>query len=481
MQRFVCQYDSPVRCFHWAALIFLFSGATCLAADPAGAELAASPARKSPEWLTRGVIYQISLRAFTPEGTLRAATERLPAVAELGATVVYLCPIALADDDPRPEFWSTRQKASGTNNPRNPYRIKDYGRVDPEYGTESDLRDFINTAHELGLRVLLDLVYFHCGPTSVLMDHPDFIQRDATGKFVTGNWNFPRLNFQSRGLREYLWADMEHWVKDFQVDGFRCDVADAVPLDFWEEARDRLEPIRPDLVILSEGQRAADQVKAFDVSYGFSWYNTTSAVLTRSQPASSLREIWEKQRAERPRGARFIRYTDNHDLANDMQRPDVVFGQRGAHAMSVINFMLDGVPFLYNGQEIGDTSLHSIFARWPVRWEAACLPKPKATLEFYRQLCRIRRSERALTEGDVVWLDNDQPEAVVSFLRSTGAEAIVSVTNLSNRSVQVQVELPAGQAAAYTPLLSHGANVTHTEAKLALKLDGFGYFAGKRK
>jgi glycosidase len=142
------------------------------------------------------------LRAFTPEGTLRAAARRLPSLAELGATVVYLCPIALADDDPRPEFWSTRQKASGTNNPKNPYRIKDYGRVDPEYGTDADLRDFIITAHKLDLRVLLDLVYFHCGPASVLMDRPGFIQRDALGKAITGRWNFPLLNFQNRQLRE---------------------------------------------------------------------------------------------------------------------------------------------------------------------------------------------------------------------------------------------------------------------------------------
>jgi glycosidase len=470
----------PVRRSGWWAVVFLFSGAVCPGADPTGAELAAMPARTSPEWLTRGVMYQITMRSFTPEGTLRAATERLPSVAELGATVIYVCPIMLQDDDPRPEFWSTRQKASGTNNPRNPYRIKDYGRVDPEYGTEADLREFIAAAHRLDMRVLLDLVYFHCGPTSVLMEKPGFIQRDAAGKFITGGWNFPRLNFENRQLREYLWADMEHWVRDFQVDGFRCDVADAVPLDFWEAARERLQRLRPDLVILSEGQRAADQVKAFDINYGFSWYDATSAVLTRSQPASSLRKVWEKQRAERPRGARFIRYTDNHDLANDMRRPDVAFGQRGARAMSVVNFTLDGVPFLYNGQEIGDASPHSIFARWPVRWEAACLPKPKATREFYQRLCQLRRTERALSEGEVVWLDNDQPEAVVSFLRRAGGEEVVSVANLSNRSVKVQADLPAGDAAAYGPLLTDGVSVTSMGGKLTARLEGFGYFFGKK-
>lgn len=463
----------------WPALAMLLSGVAALAADPGGAELAALPARPAPPWLTGGVIYQITMRAFTPEGTLRAARERLPSVADLGATVVYLCPIMLQDDDPRPEFWSARQKASGTNNPRNPYRIKDYGHVDPEYGTEADLRDFVAAAHKLNLRVLLDLVYFHCGPTSNLMDRPGFIQRDAAGKAVTGGWNFPRLNFESRELREYLWADMQHWVRDFQVDGFRCDVADSVPLDFWEEARRRLEPLRPDLVLLSEGQRAADQVKAFDISYGFSWYNTAAAVLTKSQPASALRQVWEKQSAERPRGARFIRYTDNHDLANDMQRPDVAFGQRAAWAMSVVNFTIDGVPFLYNGQEIGDTSLHSIYARWPVRWEAACLPKPKATLAFYRQLCQLRRGLAALRSGQVAWVDHDQPDAVVAFLRRAAEEQVLSVVNLSNRAVKVRLDLDGG-AAAFRPVLSSGTKAAAGDGKLLVDLKGFGYLVSQK-
>lgn len=470
----------PAGCLARWMPVLLLSVATCTAADPPK-DLARLPARSAPAWLTRGVIYQIWLRGFTPEGTLRAASKRLPSVAELGATIVYLCPICLQDPDMRIEFWSARQKASGTNNPRNPYRIKDYNQVDPEYGAEADLHEFIDTAHKLGLRVIMDLVYFHVGPTSVLIREPDFVQRDAAGKVATGSWNFPRLNFNSRGLREHLCANMVHWVKDFHADGFRCDVADAVPLDFWEEARDRLTPLRPDLVMLSEGQRAADQVKAFDLSYGFSWYGASSAVVVNSRPASSLRDLHQKQRRERPRGARFMRYIENHDLVNDMLRAEVVLSERGAAAMSVINFTLDGVPLLYNGQEIGDTSPQSIYARWPVGWQAACLPKSAKKLAFHQKLCQLRRNEPALGEGQVVWLDNDRPDWVVSFARSAGTDEIVSVVNLSNRSVKVQVELPAGQAASYLPLLADKARMMPAGGKHALSLEGFAYFVGKRQ
>ena len=397
-------------------------------------------------------------------------------MADLGATIVYLCPIMLQDDDPRREFWSTRQKASAANNPRNPYRIKDYNRVDPEYGTEADLREFVAAAHKLGLRVMLDLVYFHAGPTWAATQPAEFCQRDAAGKPLTGQWNFPRLNFQSRKLREHLWANMVRWVKDFQVDGFRCDVADAVPLDFWEEARTRLDPLRPDLVMLSEGQRAADQVKAFDINYGFSWYSASEAVVASGQPASSLRKLWESQSKSRPRGARGIRYTDTHDL----HRPDVVLGQRGAQAMAVVNFTIDGVPFLYNGQEIGDATPQDLFSRWPIRWEAAGLPKASAILAFHRGLCQLRRREPALTEGETVWLENSQPDAVVSFLRRTKQEQVLSVVNLSNRKLNVQVTLPDQAKMAYRGLMSERASVTAKAPEVTLAVGSFGYFVGKR-
>lgn len=460
------------------AAICLVMAATLGSAAEPKQDLAALHTRPAPEWLTRGVMYQVWLRGFTPEGTLRAATKRLPQVAELGANIIYLCPVQLQDADMRREFWSTRQKASGTNNPRNPYRIKDYNRIDPEYGSEKDLRAFIDTAHQLGLRVLMDVVYFHCGPTSDLLKKPDFILRDADGKFTAGSWNFPRLNFQSQPLCEYLWANMAHWVKDFGVDGFRCDVADAIPLDFWEEARARLEPLRPDLVILAEGERrAADQVKAFDINYSFSWLSTVQAVFARGESASSLRRHWEKMHAGRPQGVRYLRYTENHDIVNDMLRAEVVCGERGAAAASVINFTLDGVPLLYNGQEIGDTSLQSIYARWPVRWEAACLPKPAAKLVFHQKLCQLRRSEAALATGEMVWLDNDQPDAVVSFARRAESEEIVTVASLSNRKLKARVELPGK----FNPLLTNGAKVSSSNDKLTLDLEACGYFVGKKR
>ena len=468
-------------------------------------------ARSSPQWLHRGVMYQIWLRSFTREGTLSAATKRLADVADLGATIVYLTPVQLMDDDMRPEFWSQRMKESASKNPRNPYRIKDYDKIDPEFGSEADLREFIATAHKLGLHVLMDMVYLHTGPTSLLLERPDFHQRDAEGKILmTGHWPFPRLNFKSRELREHLWANMEHWVKDFGADGFRCDCAGSVPLDFWEEARTRLHAIRPDLVMLAEGFSPRDQLKAFDLNYSH-WAFVCQAVVTRGASADCLRQWWTKTHDRFPRGARFIYFSVNHDLP----RADVVFGERGAQAVSILNFTLDGVPFLYNGQEIGDATPMDLLTHWPIVWEAAGVPTGGLQKRvFYQQLCRMRRDEAALAAaGEVVWLTNDRPESVLSYVRREKNEEILVVVNLSNRAVRVKIDLPDKTAATYRNLVrtekmavkekslstdwiedgmqkvirnprdrvSEAEEVASTKDGLCVELAGFDYFVGKKQ
>ena len=276
-------------------------------------------------------------------------------------------------------------------------------------------------------------------------------------------------------LREYLWRNMEYWVKEFGADGFRCDVSDGVPLDFWETARDRLEKIRPDVCMLAEGRRREDQLKAFDLDYGwgFQWDN-----------AAKFRTHWEKMRDERPRGgARFIRFIDNHDIANDDydNRIEKAWGSRRVHAALVTLFTLDGVPMIYNGQEVADTARHSIFGRSPIDWPAGDTPAGKARQAFCKKLCAMRHRERALTHGTVAWLDNDQPDSVASFLRRTPGEEILSVLNLSNRTMEVRIMLPGQTRASYKTLMAHEAKIETADGSATLNLAGFGYLVGKRK
>jgi glycosidase len=426
-------------------------------------------------------MYQMFLRPFTPAGTLKAAERKLPMLAELGIDIVYLCPICLQDDDMDRSGWSPRHHVSTSADPRNPYRIKDYFTVDPEYGTAQDLHDFVATAHGLGLRVLLDIVFFHCGPTAVFLnEHPAFVQREQSGEIKNGQWRFPMLNFDCTELREYLWDNLEYWLREFNVDGYRCDVASCVPLDFWDEARRRMERVNPEVIMLSEGERQAEPEFAFDMNYTFAWNNrTVLPVFAGKMPAAKLREVWEQQQRAFPEGTRFIRYTDNHDIANDAfeNRPERAWGFDGMNAALTLLFTIDGIPFVYNGQEIADGGRHSIYkgVGSPIEWARADSDTGRARFALVRKLCELRHTEPALFDGALTWLDNAAPDAVVAFVRDAGEARILVVINARGEAVNTSLQLPAGET--YEPLLSAGAALAGGTAALA----PFGYVVAKRQ
>jgi len=435
-------------------LLFAFC-LLCGAAGFAGAQnYGEMTARTVPEWFVRGYTYQIQLRAFTPEGTLKAAAARLPQLKDIGVGTVYLCPVFVTDDDMNQAGWSARQIKSGYGNPKNPYRISDYFHVDEEYGTDDDLREFVHQAHSHGLKVLLDIVYTHCGPRAVFMEeHPEFFSYDSEGKIKLTDWNFPGLNFESESLRTYLKTNMLYFVCDFGVDGFRCDVADAVPLDFWEEARVELEKVNPDIVIAAEGQRRSNTLKAFDANYDWEIVLNCAFSLLKNPDAyrdkggaAAIRKQYESYMSEFPKGTLFWHFTENHDTSNDSydNRVEAVYGHDNQELGLALCFALDGIPLVYNGQEICDASRHSIFSTSG----AACIDWNRAGEDYavrrsglLREWARMRRERSCLVDGAVVWIENNHPDKVLSFKRSDGkSEDVVFVANFSGKKVDVRLE-----------------------------------------
>lgn len=190
---------------------------------------------------------------------------------------------------------------------------------------------------------------------------------------------------------------------------------------------------------------------------------------------------WETMAAERPRGTRLVRYIDNHDIATDCgeRRVETRRTTRGVNAALAMILTLDGVPFLYNGHEIADTARHSIYARLAIDWDNEDTPTGQARFAFCQRLCAMRHTERALTHGAVIWLDNSQPDSVLSFVRRSGRQELLSLVNFSNRPLDVQVVLPNQTADRFRPLLGQG-NVTVTPDDPNIHLEGFGYCVGKR-
>ncbi len=436
-------------------------------------------AKNTPEYVEKAVIYQIFLRSFTLDGTIRAAAEMLPYLRELGVDILYICPHTVADDCSDRQYWSDRQKKSGLENPRNPYRLKDYFLTDPEYGTDQDMKDFIARAHKLGMRVIFDLVYYHCGPTANLIGlNPGFVKRDRDGKVEVGPWHFPVLNFDCPELCEYLYSNMEYFIREFDVDGYRTDAEDHTPLDFWEKARTRMEKIKPDIFMLAESHRMEGQLKAYDANYF--WWASEIRKRLKGESVATLREYCQEQEAKAPEGARFLRLLDNHDVANDAyeERSERVLGQKAMNAGYFLCFTMDGIPFLYSGNEIADAARHSIYScrnlgkTYIVDWAKGLTPAGRSRFNFVQELIRMRRSEPALTRGVRNWLETDCPDSIIAFTRICPEQRVAVIINLHDKTLSTIVALKLG---GFEKIMSESADCRTENGTLKADLLPYGF------
>lgn len=393
----------------------------------------------TPEWFVRSSIYQINPRTFNSDGTMKSITAELPFLADLGFKIIYLCPIFKADDSL--EGRSPRQLASKTENPKNPYRMNDFFEIDEEYGSMEDLGALIAEAHRLDLKVMLDLVYLHIGPNAdILKVHPEFAMRDDQGNAILTEWNFPTLNYANAGLREYLWCNMVYYIGVLDADGFRCDVGDRVPLDFWNEGKRRIRAIKPDAVLLNEGSDWSYLEECFDASYAFRWHNAVYKALVCGESASIIRATHESMASKLPSGSILMRDIDTHDTVTDWpKRAEVAVGHEGMELIEALNYTIDGVPMVYCGNELGDTSNLSMFANrfYMGEFEVTDRTKKDEPYSLRRQSViksfnSLRSQSDILCFGNTCWKDTDDSERVICFERCLGDEKIVFIGNISN-------------------------------------------------
>ncbi len=426
------------------AKAFCAVGLMVLALRAIGANAWMQNARKTPEWFTRGVMYQIQPRAFTPEGTLKAAEKKLPYLKDLGVTIAYLVPVMKMDESMDKSFWSPRQIRSGFDNPKNQYRIADYFHVDSEYGTDQDLKDFCAAAHGLGIMVVMDLVYLHCGPTApFLKEHPEFTWWNADGSVKKGPWRFPKLNFAEPKVREYLIGNVRHLLKEYGADGFRCDVGDGIPLDFWCDAHDMMDAFSAShAVLLCEGYTVCNQYKGFDADYG--WFPGCDA--------QRVRNAWTGREKECPRGAKFVNHYENHDIATDWRpRAEKRYGTPAVEQILTWMFTLDGVPMLFTGNELADADeKHSMFGKTPLDWRQLACEPGKSRHALVKRLASLRREHPAFTAVNgidgLTWLDVTPAKNVSAFVRRGGGETIVVVQNWSDQESACEVSFKVPQS-----------------------------------
>ena len=399
----------------------------------AGALAAQSTARHSPDWLRDGVIYEVNTRTFSASGNFRGVLDQLPRLKELGVNILWLMPI----------HPSGKERSKGSIG--SPYAVRDFYAINPDYGTADDFKRLVTEAHRAGFKLIIDVVADHTAWDSVMLKTLAFYKHDATGKIISPvpDWSdVAGLDYSNPDLRTYMTNMLVYWIREFDLDGFRCDVAGMSPTDFWEQARVELDKVKPDIMMLAEWHSPDLLAKAFDVDYSWPLHSKLTDVFENgTAPASDLRKEWDEERRIYPRGALHLRFSDNHDEKRAIAR----FGERGALAASALMFTLDGVPMLYNGMEVGDTTesgAPALFERLPVFWQIA--ERRPEFPEFYRMIIPLRRAHAALRQGETEWVVNSDPDRVLTYVRRGAGEEFLIAINCSNRPYRGHVQVAAG-------------------------------------
>jgi glycosidase len=367
------------------------------------------------------VMYEVNLWAFSQQANLEGVTARLDELNELGVNVVWLMPI---------------YEIGEVNGIGSPYAIKNYKRINPSFGTLENLRTLVKEAHARDMAVILDWVANHTAWDNAWIQNTSWYTKDASGNIVNPpgtNWNdVADLNFGSSAMRKEMIKAMKYWVLEANVDGFRCDYADGVPTEFWEQALDSLRAI-PDreLIMFAEGSDKELFGAGFDLIFGWNFYGKLKEVYVNNASVSNVVSANSADYTGVPSGKHILRWISNHDdNAWDDTPANIFNGQDGALAAFVVTAYMGGVPLIYNGQEVGFNSKLQFFqnSSTKINWDL----NPNV-LEQYQKLIAFRKSSAAITEGT---LETFHTSAVVAFKKKSGNEVVVLV-NLRNAANDV--------------------------------------------
>lgn len=358
------------------------------------------------------VMYEINLRAFSPEGNIQGIIARLDEIKKLGVNVIWIMPI---------------HPIGEINSVNSPYCVKDYNAVSSEYGTMDDLRMLSDEAHARGIALIMDLVANHTSWDNEWITHESFYTHDNSGAIISPpgtNWlDVADLNYGSTDVRKRMLNVMKYWILEANIDGYRCDYADGVPYSFWKSAIDTLRAIpNRKLIFFAEGARADHFTAGFDLAFGWQFYGGLQDVYNGNSVEKLLTAHFDEYFVT-PKGKQWVRFTTNHDESAWNNTPMNLFnGKAGALAASVGTIFIGGIPLIYAGQEVGRVDKVPIFSNSTTDWNANpdMLQAYQEILQFYNNSEVARKGENMIfSENDVLCmkkvLNNEELLIIVNY------------------------------------------------------------------
>lgn len=417
---------------------------------------------KAPEWSHATNIYEVNVRQFTPEGTFNAFAAALPRLKDMGVETLWFMPI-------QPVGLKNRKGTLGSY-----YSIRDYSSVNPEFGTIDDFKSLVKEAHKQGFRVIIDWVANHTSWDHVWTTmHPEFYSTDANGNFRPPfpDWaDVLDLNYQHKELTTAMIREMKYWVDETGIDGFRCDMAHLVPLDFWIQARTELDTIRP-LFWLAETEEALYH-RAFDASYTWEFLHKMEQYWRKETDISGLDSILTKyaDTVFAPSAIRMF-FTSNHD---ENSHSGTEFDRMGdaAKPFAVLCATLNGIPLLYSGQELPLRKKIAFFEKDPIPWSGT-----NEFHDFYKKLLTLHSSHPALRAADstttTTRLHQNDAQGVFAFIRKSGEKEVLVVLNLSDKAIAALNVVDAAVKGKFTELFTEELWDANSEKKMSI--NGWGY------
>ncbi len=369
------------------------------------------------EWSRNLSIYEVNIRQYTHEGTFKAFALNLPKLKELEVGILWFMPI-------HPIGEINRKGPLGSY-----YSIKDYTAVNPEFGTHEDFKDLVKQAHDLGMYVIIDWVANHTSWDNVwTKTNPNFFTKDATGKYVSPyDWtDVIELNYDNKELWEHMRDAMKFWIDELNIDGFRCDVAAMVPLDFWKWVRPQLEKNKK-IFMLAEAHEP-ELHEAFDMTYNWQLKDLFVECAKGNKTAADFFNYFEMEKKNYPADAYRMTFTSNHD-ENTWHGTDQERFGLAAEVFAVVSTIVPGMPLVYSGQEAGLDKRLKFFERDPIDW------KEDKMHSVYKKLFLLKKQNRALWNGSAggelkKLFINDKN--IFAFSREKEGNKVIAFFNLSN-------------------------------------------------
>ena len=375
-----------------------------------------------PAWTAQSNIYEVSLRQYSLAGTFKAFEKHLPRLRNMGVEILWFMPIT-------PIGIEGRKMTSADLGSY--YAVRNYKTVSKEFGTMNDWKALVKHAHSLGFKVIIDWVPNHSSPDNPwIKNHPDFYVKDSTGNIIPPNpdWTDTRqLNYANKELRDSMIAAMKFWLKESNIDGFRCDVADGPPVDFWKECITSLKKTK-NVFMLAEGEKPELHTAGFDETYTWSVMRAMKDLYAAKITVSQFDSLINHNIKIFPKDAYRLYFTANHDENSWNGTEFEKYGNAHKAFAVFTQTMYQSVPLIYSGQEVPNKKRLKFFVKDPIRWNQY------AMAPFYKTLLKLRKNTPALAaDASYKKLVTANDAAIFAYTREKQGHKIAVILNLSTQ------------------------------------------------